>query len=167
MMNGKGKLFGKLNIVDLLVILVVIVGIIFVGIKFLGPKTGLGGGGGTHITYTVLVENVQPAVYENIQSYLPSTLMASGELLNGQVTAVTAKPHEESVTVSASGNAVVVPVARGLLDLTFTIEADVVNRITTELGTQEVRIGKVHIVKSQDFELANGVILSCEWTPAA
>ena len=72
-------------------------------------------------------------------------------------------PHEESVTVSTTANAVVLPVGRGLLDLTFTIEANVVNPITTELGTQEVRIGKTHIVKTDTFELANGTIMSCVW----
>ena len=82
---------------------------------------------------------------------------------DGQVTAVTAVPHEESVTVSTTANAVVLPVGRGLLDLTFTIEANVVNPITTELGTQEVRIGKTHIVKTDTFELVNGTIMSCVW----
>ena len=38
-----------------------------------------------------------------------------------------------------------------------------VNVITTEIGTQEVRIGKTHIVKTDKFELANGTILSCVW----
>ena len=166
MMDEKGRLFGKINLVDLLIIVVVIIVAAVVGVKFLGGGESAINHSKTHITYTVLVENVQPAVYENIQAVLeegPSTLMASGELLDGQVTAVTAVPHEESVTVSTTANAVVLPVGRGLLDLTFTIEANVVNPITTELGTQEVRIGKTHIVKTDTFELVNGTIMSCVW----
>ena len=166
MMDEKGRLFGKINLVDLLIIVVVIIVAAVVGVKFLGGGKSAINPSKTHITYTVLVENVQPAVYENIQAVLeegPSTLMASGELLDGQVTAVTAVPHEESVTVSTTANAVVLPVGRGLLDLTFTIEANVVNPITTELGTQEVRIGKTHIVKTDTFELVNGTIMSCVW----
>ena len=50
-----------------------------------------------------------------------------------------------------------------LLDLTFTIEVNVANRITNEVGTQEVRIGKTHIVKTADFDLEGGTVLTCQW----
>ena len=36
MIDEKGRLFGKLNIVDLLVILVVLVAVVVLGVKFLG-----------------------------------------------------------------------------------------------------------------------------------
>ncbi len=42
-----------------------------------------------------------------------------------------------------------------------------VNPITTEIGTQEVRVGKTHTVKTDKFELMNGVILDCEWGDGA
>ena len=51
----------------------------------------------------------------------------------------------------------------GKLDLIFTIECNVVNSITTEIGTQEVRVGKIHTVKTDKFELTNGIILDCSW----
>lgn len=38
-----------------------------------------------------------------------------------------------------------------------------VNSITTEIGTQEVRVGKIHTVKTDKFELTNGIILDCSW----
>ena len=49
------------------------------------------------------------------------------------------------------------------MDLLFTIECNVVNPITTEIGTQEVRVGKNHIVKTDKFELS-GVVTDCTWT---
>ena len=168
MIDEKGRLFGKINIVDLLVVLVIIIAAVFVGMKFLGGGSGTGGavsGGKTRIVYTVLVENVRPEVYENVKACVDAgdaTLMASGEMLDGRVTDVTAAPHEESISVSSTGNAVIIPVGKGHLDLTFTIECNVLNTITTEIGTQEVRIGKTHIVKTDKFELAGGVILSCQ-----
>ena len=57
MIDEKGRLFGKLNIVDLLVILVVLVAVVVLGVKFLG-KDGGGGinPGKTQVTYTVLVK---------------------------------------------------------------------------------------------------------------
>ena len=106
MIDEKGRLFGKLNIVDLLVILVVLVAVVVLGVKFLG-KDGGGGinPGKTQVTYTI--------------------------------------------------------------DLLFTIECNVVNPVTTEIGTQEVRVGKTHTVKTDKFELMNGVILDCEWGDGA
>ena len=168
MMDEKGRLFGKINIVDLLVILVVIVGAVFVGLKLTGHGGVLPGssGGKTPVTYTVLVENVEPEVYENIKGYVErgdATLMASGELLDGQVVDVSAEPHVQSATLGTVSNTLVLPIGEGKLDLTFTIKCNVVNATTTEIGTQEVRIGKTHIVKTNRFELANGVVLNCTW----
>ena len=164
MIDEKGRLFGKINIVDLLVILVVLIGIVVVAVKFLAPgSTTAVNPAKTPVTYQVLVESVQPEVYENIQEHIPGTLMASGEFLDGQVTAVTATPHASEASVSASGEMLLVPVDSDLLDLVFTIECNVVNPVTTEIGPQEVRIGKTHIVKTDKFELTNGVIIDCVW----
>ena len=102
-------------------------------------------------------------VYENIQQYIPSTLMASGELLDGQVIAVEAKPHTTNATVSASGDMLLVSTDKQLLDLTFTVECNVVNTITSEIGTQEVRLGKSHIIKTDKFEMSSGTITYCVW----
>ena len=164
MIDEKGRLFGKINIVDLLVILVVLIGIVVVAVKFLAPGSATAvNPPKTHVTYQVLVEGVQPEVYENVQKHIPGTLMASGEFLDGQVTAVTATPHASEASVSASGDMLLVPVDSDLLDLVFTIECNVVNPVTTEIGPQEVRVGKTHIVKTDKFELSNGVILDCVW----
>ena len=164
MIDEKGRLFGKINIVDLLVILVILIGAAVVAVKFLGPgSTAAINPAKTHVTYQVLVEGVRPEVYEHIQEHIPGTLMASGEFLDGQVTAVTATPHASEASVSASGDMLLVPVDSDLLDLVFTIECNVVNPVTTEIGPQEVRVGKTHIVKTDKFELSNGVILDCVW----
>lgn len=171
MIDEKGRLFGKINIVDLLVILVIVIAAAVLGVKFLKPGGGsaIGGGStGTHVEYTVLVENVQPEVYESVKAFVDAgdaTLMASGELLDGQVTSVTAVPHEDTVSVDTTDGTVELPAAKNLLDLTFTVECNVSNTITTEIGTQEVRVGKNHIVKTDRFELT-GVVTNCTWSDA-
>ena len=87
MIDEKGRLFGKINIVDLIVILVIVIAAVVVGMKFLGGSgNSVINPAKTHVTYQVLVEGVQPEVYENIQEHIPGTLMASGEFLDGQVT---------------------------------------------------------------------------------
>ena len=164
--DEKGRLFGKINIVDLIVILVIVIAAVVVGMKFLG-----GGNGNsainpnkTPVRYTVLVEGVEPEVYENIQKYIPGQLMASGELLDGYVTGVTpVEGRVHTATVNTADGTLEIPVNEGKLDLIFTIECNVVNSITTEIGTQEVRVGKIHTVKTDKFELTNGIILDCSW----
>ena len=171
MIDEKGRLFGKINIVDLLVILVIVIAAAVLGVKFLKPGGGsaIGGGStGTHVEYTVLVENVQPEVYESVKAFVDAgdaTLMASGELLDGQVTYVTAVPHEDTGSVDTTEGTVELPAGKDLLDLTFTVECNVSNTITTEIGTQEVRVGKNHIVKTDRFELT-GVVTNCTWSDA-
>lgn len=168
MIDEKGRLFGKINIVDLLVILVVVIAAVVLGMKFLRPGSSAGdaGGSATAVTYTVLVENVRPEVYENVQKYIPSTLMASGEMLDGQVVGVTATPHMEQVVLNTESGTQLVQVEQTNLDLLFTIECNVLNPIITEIGTQEVRVGKTHIVKTDKFELV-GVVTDCSWEDGA
>lgn len=168
-----GKLFGKINLIDLLVILVALAAVVVVGLKL----TGRGGSAvtetGTDITYTVKVENVYEEVYEQINAYIRAAkdagapgdrLMASGDLLNGYVTGVTAYPRNKEVQVETSGGNMYIQAGQeGRVDLVFTIQAHVGNNIKTDVGTQEVRVGKSHIVKTTHFELVNGTILTCEW----
>lgn len=170
MIDEKGRLFGKINIVDLLVILVVLIAAVVLGWKFLKPNVpgsdletedGL-----VPVTYTVLVENVLPEVYDSVKSYIPGTLMAAGEMLDGQIVDVQAETHYNDFVVETENGAELIEMDQGRLDLTFTIQCNVVNPITTLIGTQEVRVGKTHIVKTDKFEMV-GTILTCEWGPEA
>lgn len=171
LVDEKGKLFGILNIIDLLVILLLIVAVALIGWKVL-KKDGASNVSRTILTYTVEVEGVDQEVYEGIKAYVPGEsgigdqLMANGEMVDAYVTSVTATPHEGGITMTdVNGTTMTFPVEEDTLDLTFTIQANVVNAVTNEVGTQEVRIGKSHIVKTVHFELTNGTITTCEAEP--
>ncbi len=160
LIDAKGRLFGRLNIIDLLVLLVILAAVAVLG----GRLMSRGGGdltGAAKITYTVKVRNVDPAVYEAIQEHIPGQLMASGEMLNAHVVGVTSTPASGGVVISTAGATLSATPQEGLLDLIFTIEGTVSNTTLCEVGTQEVRIGKSHIVKTTRFELEHGVILTC------
>lgn len=169
MIDEKGRLFGKINIIDLLVILLVLAVAVVVGLKLMGKGGVLpGGDNGVRLEYTVKVPKVSPAVYEALKVYVDTgdtQLMANGSMLNGEILSVTATTCIRDLE-TADGK-VVYTEDPGLLDLVFTIQATVTNPITQEVGTQEVRIGKTHIVKTQDFELMNGTILTCAPVEAA
>lgn len=164
--DEKGRLFGRLNIVDLIVVLLILAAVAALGVKLLSRDSGALVEP-TKLTYTVKVSAVEPQVYQEILDNIPGQLMASGELLDGWVTAVDATPAKNGATVNVTGSAVDVTLRDDLLDLVFTIEANVTNTVTNEIGTQEVRIGKTHIVKTTAFELPSGVILSCDWEAAS
>ncbi len=165
LMDAKGRIFGRINIIDLLVLIVVIAA----AVMLVGKLKADGGGGGEamNLRYTVLVYGVEEEVYQSLQSMaLPDQLMADGELLSGQVVSIDAEKSSGKVYNVRPG-----PRPGGLeyrnetaptYDLTFTIEAGVTNTVTNEVGTQEIRVGKSHIIKTRNFELESGVILTCE-----
>ena len=79
-MEQKAKRIGKLNIIDLIAIVLIVAVLALAAWKFIGkngdsisydrPQT--------KVTYQVKVEGVAPELYENCQAHLPSPLMASG-----------------------------------------------------------------------------------------
>ena len=165
MIDKKGKIFGKLNIIDLIAILLIVAVLALIGYKLLVRSPGGLAGEGQAVVYTVEVKGVEPEVYEFIQKQLPSQLMAANELLDASVTDVTATPVEHD-TYAMMWNAnlgveTLTQVDAGTYNLVFTIEGTVKDNLSSELGTQEIRVGKSHIVKTATFELEGGIITSC------
>ena len=166
MIDKKGKIFGKLNIIDLIAILLIVAVLALIGYKLLVRSPGGLAGEGQAVVYTVEVKGVEPEVYEFIQKQLPSQLMAANELLDASVTDVTATPVEHD-TYAMMWNAnlgveTLTQVDAGTYNRVFTIEGTVKDNLSSELGTQEIRVGKSHIVKTATFELEGGIITSCE-----
>lgn len=167
--DEKGKLFGKLNLIDLLVILILVAAILFLAVRFTRGSDADPIGSSTRLTYTVQVTSVTSDVYNEVQRQLAAAggrdqLMANGELVDGYVTGVTAAPH---INYQPDANGVVTSsVEQGdnaRLDLVFTVEANVPDPTVNAVGTQEVRVGKTHILKTTHFEFTYGSILTCDW----
>lgn len=162
--DEKGRFMGKINLIDLIVVIgIILVAFILVG-KLLGGKEGPIGGQ-TKLTYTVKVSDVDPDVYESIKKVtFPDQLMAAGNMLNGRVISVSEAPSEGQaykIVPNAQQGMELKAGAKNTYDLTFTVEAYVANNVKNELGTQEIRVGKTNIVKTSHFELEDGIILSC------
>lgn len=166
-MEEKSRRKGRFNIVDIIVVLILVAGAAFVGMKFLGGGGG-GGAAATRIEYTVLVPGVRAEVCENLMGYKKANaqLMANGELVDGYVTDITYQPH---INYEANSNGEIIPsVEEGenaRVDMLFTIQSAVSSTVTYKVGTQEVRVGKTHIVKTTEFEMEgydDAVIVSRE-----
>ncbi len=157
--DEKGRLFGKVNIVDLLVLVLIVAAAAVLGMKFLGGR-GAPGETAQKLTYTVRVMGVTQETYENVCQYvdkqagIKEQLQASGKLLPGYIVDVTASPHLPISTDTVGGDT---------LDLLFTVEATVTDLVKNEVGTQEVRVGKSHILKGQHIEFEKGTVMMCQW----
>lgn len=163
--DKKGRIFGKLNIIDLIAILLIVAVLALIGYKLLGSDEDLAGSGQS-VVYTVEVKGVEPEVYDFIQDNLPSQLTASNEMLDAYVTAAEGTLIEEDIYSLEAGSGTsgeqIIRAEAGTYDVVFTIEGTVKDNLSSKLGTQEIRVGKSHIVKTTLFELEGGVITSCE-----
>ncbi len=159
----KGKLFGKLNIVDLIVIILIVAAIVVLCVKFLGSGSTLEEEEQplSKITFTVLVSELYPETYENVCQYvnketgLKEQLMSNGNPVEGcYIVDVSATEHIHTISDTVGGDT---------LDVLFTIEAMVSDPDLPVVGSQEVRIGRTHNVKSVHMEFQTGVVITCEW----
>ena len=166
----------KFNIIDVMVAVLVVLLAGVVLWKVVAPGTAdsaAGSGTDTEVSDKVAVTFVAKAdwisaeIYENIKDYIPSQLMASGELYDGWVVAVEKKPY---MLLSDDGTWVEDPEHVTLL---FTVDANVADEevMTTLVGTQEIRIGRPgYILKTEYLEFRDTVIVDVQWknwTPAA
>lgn len=160
-MEQKAKRIGKFNIIDIIAVILILAVVAFGGWK-LANRGGTSGGEipMTKVTYVVRCEGVPAELYETCQAHLPSPLMASGELVGGQIEAVEQEPF---YVLDGNGNWVEDPDHVTLL-FTATTETPAGEVMTTKVGDQEVRIGKTdYILKSEFIEFSGGTIVDVSW----
>ncbi len=144
--DEKGRLFGKLNLIDLLVI-VLILAVIFVAVwKLGGSKAAEAATSEKHtLEYTVLFEDVPAAVCDFAATQEGAQLTNSGKLLDAHIVSVTDVPGED-----------------GHFTLYVTVSADATySGYVYKVGSQEVRVGYEYIVKTSEFEMT-GIISGME-----
>jgi uncharacterized membrane protein len=151
--NEKGKLFGIINIVDLLVLLFILLVIGGVAWKIFGSQvTGLVAST-KEITYTVLVENVSPQNYDELAKRPFPQQLSAGDALIKDANLVSAEsvPHSEPVT-TADGK-IVTATDNDKVDIICTVKATISNTDILKVGPQEIRVGKSYIMKTRFFEV--------------
>ncbi|MDD3347378.1 DUF4330 domain-containing protein [Oscillibacter sp.] len=160
-MEEKAKRVGKLNVIDLIAVALIVAVLAFAGWKLLNRGSGDAGEAAmTKVTYTVKVEGVPTELYENAKAHLPSPLMASGELVGGQIESVVKQPYY----VLGPDSAWVEDPEHATLLFTATTETPTGTVMTTKVGEQEVRIGKTdYILKSEYIEVKDGTIIDVQW----
>ena len=165
--NEKGKLFGFINIVDLLVVVFLLAVIGGVAWKIFGSRISdavseaAAARTGTDVVYTVRVSGLRPNVAQEMMEmdYPQQLAINTGLVPNCYIVGVVGEPT--AILSTDRDEAWMVEYDR--VDLIFTIEARVEKGDFITVGSQEVRLGKSHIVKTQFLE-ANGVIESVQYT---
>lgn len=162
-LDEKGRLFGKVNLIDLLVVLLIVFAIGAVGWKMLGSQVTAAVDSIRDIpamTYEVRCIEIDPEVAEYSTTQIGTQLMSNGELMDGYITGVVVEDAILTL-VDANGNTVeaVDPYYKVV---TYTIEANVEPTANAyAVGSQEVRAGKTHVVKTVTLEVA-GIITTME-----
>lgn len=144
--DEKGRLFGKLNLIDLLVI-VLVLAVIFALVWKLGA--GKAAQAATtqsySVDFTVVVDDVHEEVCRFAETQVGLQLTNSGKLLDATLTACEAKPQDDgkyTLYLSVKGTATM-------------------SEMVYKLGPQDVRVGFEYIVKTSSFELT-GVVCELE-----
>ncbi len=170
-MDEKGKLFGKLNIIDLIVIVFVIAAVVVVGIKLASREEATVPA--TRLTYTVRVTAQSEQLAQRLSDYVDTAsgkrdqLMSNDKLVNAYIIDYWTEPSRynklSNGTVELFDAAAMEASEANLVDICFVIEAVVEDTVTNMVGSQQVRMGKDHIVKTTHLEFSNGTIESCVW----
>ena len=146
--DKNGRLFGKLNLIDLAVILVIVVAVAALGMKLFGnDAVEAVTSPDVKVTYQVVCEDVPRAVAEYCQENYHQQLLSSGKLLNAYIVECVADEMPDET-----------------IDLYFKIEGTAsYSGNTYAMGSQEVRVGMDHLVKTSSIE-CEGIICSLEAT---
>ena len=142
--NEKGKLFGIINVVDLLVLVAAIAVVAGVGYKLFAKQIKEVASPQVSLTMTVRVRGATPFLV-NGNSYV-----------NAQITDMKIDDYNQQVT-TADGR-IVTATDPEKKDLVFTITTKVSKGTPAPaIGTQEVRAGRTFIVKTNDFETTGNI----------
>lgn len=160
-MEQRAKRIGKLNVVDLIAVLLILaVAALAVWKLVLSNDSQSAQREMIPITFQVKVEGVPVELYENCKEYLPCPMMASGALVGGDIVAVEKEPF---YVLSANGEWVEDKTLTTLL-FTATTSTPAEAVMTTKVGDQEVRIGKAnYILKSEYIEFTGSRIVDVQW----
>ena len=157
--NEKGKLFGIINLVDLLVILFVLLVVGGVAWKIFGTQVSELVTSTKDITYTVRIRGTFDRYYDSlVANEFPQQLTTSeGYVADAYI--VDAERIQYVTQVTTDDGRIVDALDGTKIDILVTIEANVSDTTAMKVGSQEIRTGKDHIVKTKYFEM-NGNIES-------
>lgn len=148
--DEKGRLFGKINLIDLLVVILLLAVICAVLWKTVGKRaTEAANTQSLRAAYTVRCEDVSKEVCDFAQTQAGEKLLNNAVFLDAEITGCKAEPVDPEK-----------PDGPQTLYITIDAAATTANNIY-KVASQEIRVGYEYNVKTPLFELA-GVICELE-----
>ncbi|NLY70269.1 MAG: DUF4330 domain-containing protein [Clostridiales bacterium] len=156
--NEKGKLFGIINVVDLVILIVVIAVLGAIAWQLFGPQINNAVSPQVDLTAEVVIIGTPPRLLEEIerQDLVGEKLVAGNEYMNATITDVW---FEDYIVQAIRDDGIIV-------DALDPSKKDVVIEIKTKvakdtpspkIGSQELRAGRTFIVKTQTFECSGTI----------
>ena len=138
LIDEKGRLFGKLNLIDLLVVLLIVAAVLAVAWKLVGKKAAETIADNRYdAEYVVLVEDTPENVAAFAETQIGQPLVNNGKILDAKITGVNTVPAED-----------------GHVDLYVTVSGvATLSGNVYSVGPQEIRVGLEYILKTSEFEL--------------
>lgn len=161
--DEKGRLFGKLNLIDLLVVILVVCVIGAVAVKMTGTEVTkddqLANAEMVDISYTILCRMVHNDIADYIvENEVGNQLMSNGELVESVFIEDIQRGtfYENYVTDDGEFQKIE---SQEYCDLTFIVSGQApYGENAFRVGSQEVRVGKSHVVKTVGFEITGTCI---------
>lgn len=149
MIDKQGKLFGKINVIDLVVLLAVL---LLVGGFLYREKGTANVAASKTVTLRVVCPYVYPDVAENLK--VGDQLVASSALIDAHITKLDVKPAQTTVTMPDRSMILTTNPFRKDIFLEIEGQTLAVTPAEISLGGQKVRAGKEdYFVKTQKVEL--------------
>lgn len=157
--NEKGKLFGIINVVDLICILIVLLLVIGVGWKLLGDKVQETVSPTTTMTTTLRIRGAQSYLIDELEKHdiTGDQLVAGNDYVPGAyVKSVEFIPY---VTQATTDEGVIVDAEDPTkMDVIVIVESEISSTTPIlKIGTQEVRAGRTFTIKTRYFETAASI----------
>lgn len=144
--DSKGRLFGKLNVIDLLTAIILLVVVGAVAMRLFGNKAIQSvTQPDIKIRYEVICEDIPEPISLSCEDFVGQQILSSGKLLPAYITDCKAAKDTD-------GKQVLYIVVEGTAKQ---------NGYVYALGTQELRIGMEHLVKTTNVEF-DGTICALE-----
>ena len=150
---------GNFNVVDVAAVILIVLAAAFILWRMVGSNNSEKDRT-VHMTYQVLVEGAASEIYDTVQAHLPSQLMASGKMLDGNILSV---ERQDYLVLGPDGVWVSDP---NHVNLIFTVEntSTTGDVLMSKVGEQEIRIGrKDYTLKTEYIEFHNTAIIDIDW----
>lgn len=144
--DEKGRLFGKINLIDLLVVVLLVAAVAAVGWKLVGKRAAQTVSDTERtICYTVYVDEVPSTLVSFATEQVGAQFVNNSKLIDATITSVTA-PRVGDVYAA--------------LEISIEGQGSFSGNVYT-VGSQEVRVGYEYIVKTSELELT-GIITAMQ-----